>query len=79
MKDRMPEYAAEAEESTARSYAGVDVIALLGRVAGKIHWILLAGLIGALITWFYVSKMVMPVYQATSKIYIAGSDTTISL
>lgn len=79
MKDRMPEYAAEAEESTARSYAGVDVIALLGRVAGKIHWILLAGLIGALIAWFYVSRMVTPVYEATSKIYIAGSDTTISL
>ena len=46
---------------------------------GKIHWILVAGLIGALVAWFYVTRMVTPVYQATSKIYIAGSDTTISL
>ena len=79
MKDRMPEYAAEPEESTARSYAGVDVISLLGRLLGKIHLILIAGLIGAVIAWIWVSGMVTPVYQATSKIYIAGSDTTISL
>ena len=92
MKDRMPENAAEPaaqlnrdmlpenpEASTLQNYAGVDVIALLLRLLGKIHWILLAGLVGALIAWFWVSRMVTPVYQATSKIYIAGSDTTISL
>ena len=62
-----------------REDAGVDVIALLFRLLGKIHWILAAGLIGALVAWFYVTRMVTPVYQATSKIYIAGSDTTISL
>ena len=92
MKDRMPENAAEPaaalnrethpedpETSTLRNYAGVDVIALLLRLLGKIHWILIAGLVGALLAWFWVSRMVTPVYQATSKIYIAGSDTTISL
>ena len=62
-----------------REDAGVDVIALLFRLLGKIHWILAAGLVGALVAWFYVTRMVTPVYQATSKIYIAGSDTTISL
>ena len=67
------------QNNTVRYYSGIDWIALMTRLLEKIHWILLAALIGGLIAWFYVTRMVTPIYQATSKIYIAGSDTTISL
>ena len=72
--------APETQELTnARYYNGVDMIALMSRLLEKIHWIILTALVGALIAWIYVTRMVTPIYQATSKIYIAGSDTTISL
>ncbi len=60
-------------------YSGIDWVSILFRLLEKIHWIALAALIGAVLAWFCVTHFVTPVYQATSKIYIAGSDTTISL
>ena len=68
-----------AEGPAPEYYSGIDWVSVLFRLLEKIHWIVLAALIGALIAWFYVTRLVTPVYQATSKIYIAGSDTTISL
>lgn len=62
-----------------RYYSGIDWGTILMRLLEKIHWIVLAALIGAAAMWFYTSRMVTPIYQAISKIYIAGSDTTISL
>lgn len=67
------------ESETARYYSGIDWGALVMHLLGKIHWIILAALVGGVAAWIYVTRMVTPVYQATSKIYIAGSDTTISL
>ena len=57
----------------------IDLVALFYRLLEKIHWILLTALIGAAIAGVYVYKLATPIYQATSKIYIVGSDTTISL
>ncbi len=57
----------------------IDLVALFYRLLEKIHWILLAALVGAAIAGVYVYKLVTPIYQATAKIYIVGSDTTISL
>ena len=57
----------------------IDLVALFYRLLEKIHWILLTALIGAAIAGVYVYKVATPIYQATSKIYIVGSDTTISL
>ena len=57
----------------------IDLVALFYRMLEKIHWILLTALIGAVIAGIIVFKFVTPIYQATSKIYIVGSDTTISL
>ena len=57
----------------------IDLAALFYRYLEKIHWILLSGLICAAIVGVIVFKVIKPVYQATSKIYIVGSDTTISL
>lgn len=57
----------------------IDLVALFYRLLEKIHWILLAGLAAAVIAGVLVYKVITPMYQATSKIYIVGSDTTISL
>jgi capsular polysaccharide biosynthesis protein len=57
----------------------IDLVALFYRMLEKIHWILLTALIGAVIAGVIVFKFVTPIYQATAKIYIVGSDTTISL
>ena len=57
----------------------IDLGALFYRFLEKIHWILLTALVGAAIAGVMVFKFVTPIYEATSKIYIVGSDTTISL
>ena len=68
-----------ADGTAAEYYTGIDWVSVLFRLLEKIHWIILAALAGAVLAWFYVTNIATPVYQATSKIYIAGSDTTISL
>ena len=57
----------------------IDLVALFYRFLEKIHWILLTALVGAGIAFAIVRFLVTPIYQATAKIYIVGSDTTISL
>lgn len=57
----------------------IDLVALLYSWLEKIHWIVAAALLGAAIAGVIVFRMVTPIYQATSKIYIVGSDTAISL
>ena len=70
-----PVAAAEAENQEKE----IDLVALFYRLLEKIHWIILAALIGAVAIGAYDYTLVKPVYQATSKIYIVGSDTAISL
>ena len=62
-----------------RYYHGVDIIALLFYLFKRIIWIAIAAIIGAVLGRYYYAKTYVPVYQATSKIYIAGSETTISI
>lgn len=62
-----------------RYYSGIDWVALLFRLLENIHWILLTAILFGAAAGYYVKNYVAPVYQATSKIYIAGSETTISL
>lgn len=57
----------------------IDLVALFFRFLEKAHWIILCALVGAAIAGVLVFKFITPMYQATSKIYIVGSDTTISL
>ncbi len=57
----------------------IDLVALFTRYLEKIHWILLMAVLGAVIAGVLVFTVITPIYQATSKIYIVGSDTTISL
>jgi capsular polysaccharide biosynthesis protein len=57
----------------------IDLVALFFRFLEKIHWIIITALLGAVIAGLYVYFLVTPIYQATAKIYIVGSDTAISL
>ena len=57
----------------------IDLGALFYRFLEKIHWILLTALVGAAIAGVVLFKFITPIYEATAKIYIVGSDTTISL
>ena len=57
----------------------IDLGGLFFRLLEKIHWIIICAIIGAAIAGALVFKFITPIYQATAKIYIVGSDTTISL
>ena len=59
--------------------AEIDLVALFFRFLEKLHWILLTALLGAAIAAVIVYRFVTPIYNTTAKIYIVGSDTTISL
>ncbi len=72
--DRVSRSAAENNNVTE-----IDLVALFTRYLEKIHWILLTAILGAVIAGILVFTVITPIYQATSKIYIVGSDTTISL
>ena len=62
-----------------RYYHGVDIIALLIYLLKRVVWIVIAATIGGVIGGYQYSKNYVPVYQATSKIYIAGSENKISI
>lgn len=57
----------------------IDLVALFYRLMEKIVWIILPALIGGILMGVISYKVLKPTYQATSKLYIVGSDTTISL
>ena len=57
----------------------IDLVELFLRFLEKIHWIILTAVLGAGIAFGLVQYVVKPMYQATAKIYIVGSDTAISL
>ena len=60
-------------------YTGIDWAGMILRMLEKIHWIILAAIVGAGIAGVYEYTMVKPIYQATSKIYLVGSDNMISI
>lgn len=69
----------EMHSDSSRYSSGIDWKSLSFYLLGKIHWILIAaflcgGLMGGY-TWLFVK----PVYEATSKLYIVGSENTISM
>ncbi len=64
---------------SANNVVEIDLVALFYRFLEKTHWIVLTALIGAAIAFAIVNYLITPIYQATAKIYIVGSDTTISL
>lgn len=88
MKDQFTQEKPDIEQSSASSdalmgdgkySAGIDWMGLVFRLLENIHWILISALVCGAVSGIYVKTTVKPIYQATSKIYIAGSETTISL
>ena len=56
-----------------------NLLGLFLRLIEKSFWIIAAAIIGATLAGIYSYKNQVPMYQATSKIYIASSDTSISI
>ena len=56
-----------------------DLAGLFTRFLEKAHWIMLSALLMAVVVGIVVFTLITPIYEATAKIYIVGSDTTISL
>jgi len=52
----------------------IDLMELFFRVLSKIHYVILAALVGTLLAGLYVQYRVVPVYQATSTLYIVNSS-----
>ena len=52
--------------------ASIDLVELFYYLLSKLHFIVLGTLIGALLLGFYGSSRAVPIYSATSKLYIMG-------
>lgn len=57
----------------------IDLAGLFYRLLEKFHWIVIVAIIFSVLSAVYVTKFTVPKYRATSKIYIVGSDSTLSL
>lgn len=58
----------------------IDLVELMYRLLEKMHWIILAAVIGAIAMGVYTYRIVTPTYQATSKLYIlSNKDTVVDL
>lgn len=75
VKQAIPERIRKADDEDYQ----IDVKALIIRCFENIHWIFLMGFLGASIAGLIVYFLLTPIYEATAKIYIVGSDTKISL
>ena len=78
-KNQVPAASAALAAKTGSDMGEIDLVELGLYFLEKIHWIILTALLGAAIAFAIVQYAVTPIYQATAKIYIVGSDTTISL
>lgn len=67
------------EVKTSNYYTGIDWAGMVMRMLEKVHWIILAAIVGGGIMGVYEYFYVKPIYQARSKIYIVGSESMISL
>ena len=66
-------------EDQTRYYTEIDWRSLILRLLEKIHWILLSAAAGGALAAVVVLLLITPIYQATSKLYIAGSEDAISM
>lgn len=68
MKNMQPvPQAAQSEGETT-----INLVELFYFVLSKLHYVLLGALVGALLLGFYAAGRVVPIYAATSKLYIVG-------
>ena len=69
----------ELRSDSSRYSSGIDWKSLFYFLLGKIYWVLIAAVLCAGLAGGYTKLFVKPVYEATSKLYIAGSENTISM
>ena len=55
----------------------IDVVELMYRLLEKMHLIVIAAVVGALLMGVYTYRIVTPIYQATSKLYIGNNKDTV--
>ena len=66
--------------ATDQEIAEIDVVELFYRLLENIRYIIVAALIGALLSWAYTVVIVSPKYTATSKLYVLNTgDSAIAL
>ena len=71
---------AAAELTDTEEEQQLDLVALFWHVMGKLKWIILAAILGAVIAGVYAWFIRVPVYAATSKLYILSTgDSAINL
>ena len=78
-QDNLQEKGWETTAAESNEEMEIDLAALAMRFLEKIHWILLSAFAVAALAGVYVYFLATPVYEATSKIYIVGSESAISL
>ena len=58
----------------------IDLLELFYRLLGKLHFIILAAIMGALLMGLYSFYLATPMYQATAKLYVVNSkDAALNL
>ena len=71
---------AAANSVTDQDAAEIDLVELFYRLLENIRYIIVAALIGALLSWAYTVVIVSPKYTATSKLYVLNTgDSAIAL
>ena len=69
----------ELRSDSSRYNSGIDWKSLFYYLLGKFYWILIAAVLCGGLAGGYTKLFVKPVYEATAKLYIAGSENTISM
>ena len=54
----------------------IDLVAMFWHVVGKIKWLIIAAIVGALVAGVYAWFIRVPTYSATAKLYIKTSDNS---
>ncbi len=55
----------------------IDLVALFWHVVGEIRWVILAAILGTLVAGIYAFFFHVPVYSATSKLYILSTGESV--
>ncbi len=69
----------EIRSDSSRYNSGIDWKSLVYFLLGRIYWILIAAVLCGGLAGGYTKLFVKPLYEATSKLYIAGSENAISM
>lgn len=78
-QDSMYSGQGEMHTGSSRYNSGIDWKSLFYYLLGKIYWVLIAAVLCGGLAGGYTKLFVKPLYEATSKLYIVGSENSISM